>query len=87
VAVGGKKYTPPEISAVILQKMKQTVAFIGLGLMGGPMVKNVLKAGYGVRAYNRTTTKLKRPGSGCEGVRLAEWARPVRSDGRLDRNR
>jgi 3-hydroxyisobutyrate dehydrogenase-like beta-hydroxyacid dehydrogenase len=39
--------------------MKQTVAFIGLGLMGGPMVKNVLKAGYSVRVYNRTTTKTE----------------------------
>jgi 3-hydroxyisobutyrate dehydrogenase-like beta-hydroxyacid dehydrogenase len=42
--------------------MKQTVAFIGLGLMGGPMVKNVLKAGYSVRVYNRTTTKTEEAG-------------------------
>jgi 3-hydroxyisobutyrate dehydrogenase-like beta-hydroxyacid dehydrogenase len=37
--------------------MASTVAFIGLGIMGGRMVKNVLKAGYLVRAYNRTAHK------------------------------
>ncbi len=37
--------------------MPQTVAFIGLGIMGGRMVKNVLKAGYLLRAYNRTASK------------------------------
>ena len=39
--------------------MGQTVAFIGLGIMGGRMVKNVLKAGYAVRAQNRTTAKTE----------------------------
>jgi 3-hydroxyisobutyrate dehydrogenase-like beta-hydroxyacid dehydrogenase len=39
--------------------MAQTVAFIGIGIMGGRMVKNVLKAGLSVRAYNRTTSKLE----------------------------
>jgi 3-hydroxyisobutyrate dehydrogenase-like beta-hydroxyacid dehydrogenase len=39
--------------------MAQTVAFIGIGIMGGRMVKNVLKAGYAVRAYNRTPGKLE----------------------------
>jgi len=39
--------------------MGQTVAFIGLGIMGGRMVKNVLKAGYAVRAQNRTTAKAE----------------------------
>ncbi|HWU37753.1 MAG TPA: NAD(P)-binding domain-containing protein, partial [Candidatus Acidoferrum sp.] len=39
--------------------MAQVVAFIGLGLMGGRMVKNVLKAGYAIRAYNRTATKVE----------------------------
>jgi len=37
--------------------MASTVAFIGLGIMGGRMVKNVLKGGYLVRAYNRTVQK------------------------------
>ena len=39
--------------------MAQTVAFIGLGIMGGRMVKNILKAGHTVRAYNRTTAKTE----------------------------
>lgn len=39
--------------------MAQVVAFIGLGIMGGRMVKNVLKAGYIVRAYNRTVAKTE----------------------------
>lgn len=39
--------------------MVQTVAFIGIGIMGGRMARNVLKAGYTVRAYNRTTAKAE----------------------------
>jgi 3-hydroxyisobutyrate dehydrogenase len=39
--------------------MGQTVAFIGLGIMGGRMVRNVLKAGYAVRAQNRTAAKAE----------------------------
>lgn len=39
--------------------MGQTVAFIGLGIMGSRMVKQVLKAGYAVRAYNRTRAKAE----------------------------
>ena len=37
--------------------MTQVVAFIGLGIMGGRMVKNVLKAGFALRVYNRTAAK------------------------------
>ena len=32
--------------------MKKTIGFIGLGIMGKPMVKNLLKAGYDVTAYD-----------------------------------
>jgi 3-hydroxyisobutyrate dehydrogenase-like beta-hydroxyacid dehydrogenase len=39
--------------------MGSTVAFVGLGIMGGRMVKNVIKGGYAVRAYNRTTAKAE----------------------------
>ena len=39
--------------------MGQVVAFVGLGIMGGRMVKNVLKAGYAVRAHNRTAAKAE----------------------------
>lgn len=39
--------------------MGQTIAFIGLGIMGGRMARNVLKAGYALRAYNRTMAKAE----------------------------
>ncbi len=35
------------------------VGFIGLGIMGGPMAKNLLAAGYEVVVYNRTPSKAK----------------------------
>ena len=34
--------------------MKETIGFIGLGLMGRPMAKNLLKAGYPVVAHSRS---------------------------------
>lgn len=39
--------------------MKQKIGFIGLGLMGKPMAKNLLKAGYPLVVYNRTKRKVK----------------------------
>jgi 3-hydroxyisobutyrate dehydrogenase len=36
-----------------------TVGFIGLGIMGGRMAKNVLKAGHTLRVYNRTASKAE----------------------------
>ena len=38
--------------------MTQKVGFIGLGIMGGPMARNLMKAGYEVIAYNRTEAKV-----------------------------
>ncbi len=38
---------------------KETVGFIGLGIMGLPMARNLLKAGYPVVAYNRTSSKTE----------------------------
>ena len=35
------------------------IGFIGLGIMGMPMAKNLLKAGYSVVAYNRTASKTE----------------------------
>jgi 2-hydroxy-3-oxopropionate reductase len=35
-----------------------TVGFVGLGIMGGPMMRNLLKAGHTVVAYTRSTAKL-----------------------------
>ncbi|MGH9782997.1 MAG: NAD(P)-dependent oxidoreductase [Terriglobia bacterium] len=37
----------------------QKLGFIGLGIMGYPMAKNLLKAGYSVTAYNRTRRKAE----------------------------
>ena len=34
------------------------IAFIGLGIMGTPMAKNLLKAGYELRVYDRNTATL-----------------------------
>ena len=35
-----------------------TVGFIGLGIMGRPMLRNLLKAGHTVIAFGRTPSKL-----------------------------
>jgi 3-hydroxyisobutyrate dehydrogenase-like beta-hydroxyacid dehydrogenase len=39
--------------------MKDTIGFIGLGGMGLPIATNLLKAGFGLRVYNRTTEKAR----------------------------
>ena len=36
-----------------------TVAVIGLGIMGGPMASNLIKSGYDVVGYNRSTAKVE----------------------------
>jgi 2-hydroxy-3-oxopropionate reductase len=36
----------------------ETVAFIGLGIMGGPMAANLVTAGYDVVGFNRTRPKV-----------------------------
>ncbi|MEU9347661.1 3-hydroxyisobutyrate dehydrogenase [Streptomyces sp. NPDC048278] len=55
--------------------MSRTVAFIGLGHMGGPMAVNLAKAGYRVRAYDLVVTPgpgLEPAASAAEAVRDAE---------------
>jgi 3-hydroxyisobutyrate dehydrogenase-like beta-hydroxyacid dehydrogenase len=37
--------------------MKEKIGFIGLGNMGLPMAKNLIKAGYQLQVYNRTASK------------------------------
>lgn len=37
----------------------RTIAFLGTGLMGGPMARNLLKAGFTVRVWNRSTEKAE----------------------------
>ena len=39
--------------------MTQTIGFVGLGNMGLPMTRNLLKAGFKVRVYNRTAARGK----------------------------
>src|SRR6202034_2666972 len=39
--------------------MKPTVGFIGLGLMGGPMARNLAKAGFPLVVWNRTREKAE----------------------------
>jgi 3-hydroxyisobutyrate dehydrogenase-like beta-hydroxyacid dehydrogenase len=39
--------------------MKETVGFIGLGGMGLAVATNLLKAGFGLRVYNRTAEKAR----------------------------
>lgn len=47
--------------------MSASVAFIGLGNMGGPMAVNLAKAGYAVRAFDLSPAALERAAAeGCE---------------------
>jgi 3-hydroxyisobutyrate dehydrogenase len=39
--------------------MKERIGFIGLGIMGNPMAKNTLKAGFELVVYNRTREKME----------------------------
>ncbi|WP_273131324.1 NAD(P)-dependent oxidoreductase [Bacillus weihaiensis] len=39
--------------------MKQTIGFIGLGVMGKSMATNIMKAGYPINVYTRTKQKAK----------------------------
>jgi 3-hydroxyisobutyrate dehydrogenase len=38
--------------------MSEGIGFIGLGIMGQGMVRNLLKAGFEVRVWNRTTSRM-----------------------------
>ncbi len=44
--------------------MKKTLAFLGLGVMGTPMARNLRKAGYPFVVYNRLHAK----GSHCSKI-------------------
>lgn len=39
--------------------MGRKVSFVGLGMMGSPMSKNLLKAGFELTVWNRTESKMK----------------------------
>jgi 2-hydroxy-3-oxopropionate reductase len=38
--------------------MAERIGFVGLGIMGKPMAKNLVKAGYGVTVYNRSSAAV-----------------------------
>jgi 3-hydroxyisobutyrate dehydrogenase-like beta-hydroxyacid dehydrogenase len=55
--------------------MKPSVGFIGLGLMGRPMVANLLKAGYEVTVWNRTASRAD--ALVAQGAKVAATPRDV----------
>ena len=50
--------------------MAERVAVLGTGTMGAPMARNLLKAGFQVRVWNRTPDKARV--LAAEGAELAE---------------
>ena len=56
----------------------KTIAFIGLGNMGGPMAKNLLKAGWSVNAFDLSEQALADVVSA--GARAAASARDAATD-------
>ena len=55
--------------------MDNSVGFIGLGTMGMPMVRNLMKAGFTVTVYNRTVAKAERMAK--DGARKAASPKEV----------
>jgi 3-hydroxyisobutyrate dehydrogenase len=55
--------------------MENTVGFIGLGIMGMPMTRNLMKAGFKVIVYNRTISKAEK--MAAEGARRAASPREL----------
>lgn len=58
--------------------MKPKVGLIGLGLMGSPMARNLLKAGFPLTVWNRTRAKAEKLGQ--EGARIANTPQEVAAD-------
>jgi 3-hydroxyisobutyrate dehydrogenase len=50
--------------------MGMTVAFLGLGTMGGPMASNLARAAFDVRGWNRTAGRPAAVAAEAAGVRL-----------------
>ena len=57
---------------------KQKIGWIGLGKMGIPMSKNLLKKGYSVTVYNRTKDKTKE--LAAEGAKVADSPKALAAD-------
>jgi 3-hydroxyisobutyrate dehydrogenase-like beta-hydroxyacid dehydrogenase len=56
--------------------MNDTIGFIGLGQMGEPMARNLVRAGFRLRVYNRTPEKTA--GLAAEGAHPRSRAQPMR---------
>jgi 3-hydroxyisobutyrate dehydrogenase len=54
---------------------KETVGFVGLGIMGLPMSLNLIKAGYPLLVYNRTRSKTQEPAA--KGAEVADSPKEV----------
>jgi 3-hydroxyisobutyrate dehydrogenase-like beta-hydroxyacid dehydrogenase len=57
---------------------KQKIGWIGLGKMGIPMSKNLVKKGYSVTVYNRTKEKTKE--LAAEGAKVADSPKSLAAD-------
>ena len=55
--------------------MVKRVGFIGLGIMGMPMVNNLIRAGFEVAVYNRTVSKAER--LAAERVKIVDSPRDL----------
>ena len=56
--------------------MKQRVGYIGLGLMGKPIARNLLKAGYALTVHNRSRQAVDElVGEGARGVDKPRFSR------------
>ena len=49
---------------------KPQIAFLGIGLMGNHMARNLLKAGHSLSAWNRTISKAE--ALAVDGARIAQ---------------
>lgn len=58
-----------------------TIAFLGLGVMGERMARNLIKAGHTVTVYNRTISKAE--ALATEGAQLATTPRQAVSDAEI----
>ena len=56
-----------------MEGMNESIGFVGLGKMGQPMARNLLKAGYQLSVYNRDARKAE--------ALVAEGAHPCKHPG------
>jgi 3-hydroxyisobutyrate dehydrogenase len=69
--------------------VSQTISVLGTGMMGTPLARNLLRAGYSVRVWNRTSAKMEalaglgatRCSTPAEAVRGAEFVLTMLADG------